>query len=118
MTPSPATPKKLGRAGRRLWSDVVTGYELRPDELVHLRDACRTADVIAELEAEVASVEGVSWRLPLWRELRLQRLALVRLLARLNLPDGRGAAPAGAGESESSKARRAARARWDGRAAG
>lgn len=108
-------PSGLGEAGRRLWTEVAPAWELRPDEAVILRDACRTVDVIADLEAEAAAAEGISNRLPLLRELRLQRLALVRLVARLDLPDppaGAGAAP---GESDSSKARRAARARWDRR---
>lgn len=40
--------------GRRLWDSVVSGYQLRPDELRILEDACATADEIAYWRREAA----------------------------------------------------------------
>ncbi|WP_255945095.1 hypothetical protein [Streptomyces odontomachi] len=51
--PKPRPPAKLGPAGRRSWREVVDRYELRPDESRILGDACREADIVERIEAEL-----------------------------------------------------------------
>lgn len=81
-------------AGRRLWSSVVDDYELDEHELVILREAVRTVDLLTDLDAAVR-VEGAIVDSPQGRkanpaavEARQQRIALARLLAALRLPSG------------------------------
>ena len=85
-------------AGSALWSSIADGtkYELRPDELVVLDAACKTADVIAELEHEWENLGrpfltrgsmGQDVIHPLIAEMKGQRAAQARLLAQLKLPD-------------------------------
>jgi hypothetical protein len=45
------TPVRLQAAGGALWADITGVYGLRVDELRVLKDACRIADVLTELEA-------------------------------------------------------------------
>lgn len=42
-------PAKLGRAGRELWRSIIPTYDLRPDEVRLLADACREADIVQRL---------------------------------------------------------------------
>lgn len=111
------TPEGLEQAGSDLWASIAgTGkYDFRPDELQVLRDACRTADIIAKLEGEmegqaltVKGSQGQPVANPMLAELRQYRALLRGHLKSLNLPDEDGRA----GESRSSAARRAANARW------
>ena len=51
--PRPRKPADLGTAGRRLWSAVVDDYELSPDELAALREACRCVDELERLRTAV-----------------------------------------------------------------
>ncbi|MFD8336781.1 hypothetical protein ACFV42_29530 [Streptomyces solisilvae] len=90
----PRPPAKLGAAGRRLWREIVERYELRPDEARILGDACREADIVERLEAELADaplmVKGSMGQLvapPLVSEARQHRSVLVALLKSLKLPD-------------------------------
>lgn len=113
-------PSGLGAAGEQLWSDVAADYELRPDELRVLEAACRTADMIARLDAamvdEPLMVSGSMGQLrehPLISESRQQRQSLAALLKQLKLPDE----GASSSESRSSAARAAANARWSRRGA-
>lgn len=116
-------PHGLDAAGIALWRAITSwtiddqAVEFRPDELALLTMACRTADQVARLEAEVTdeplTVAGSRDQPtvnPLVVELRLQRGALASLLARIDVPDT-------ASEWEtltpSQRGRRAARARWD-----
>ncbi len=46
-------PAGAGPAGRKLWRAVVVEYELQEHELLLLREAVRTADLLDELEATV-----------------------------------------------------------------
>lgn len=112
------TPASLSKSGAALWRSVASRYELRPDELSVLEQACSTADMIAELEA--ARVEaglplmtkgsmGQEVIHPFIGELRAQRAQLARLMARLKLPDDSSGAGGG---DVSSSARHAAAARW------
>ncbi len=83
-------PKDLGSAGKALWDSVVSTYELAPHELEMLAQACRTADVIAALDDEITQgvlADDNKRVLPAVIELRLQRLALARLVSALRLPD-------------------------------
>ena len=110
----PSAPKGLDVTGRRLWKRVVSAYELRPDELVLLESACRTADLVVRLEAAmegqpltVRGSMGQQREHPLLSEARQQRGLLARLLAQLKLPD-EGTVP----NKRSEQARHAAMARW------
>jgi hypothetical protein len=93
-TPRYPVPAGLERTGKSLWRRVSRGYILRPDELVLLEMAARTADTIAQLEAEMQgqplTARGSMGQLrehPLLSEARQQRAALQRLLVSLKLPD-------------------------------
>lgn len=91
---TPPAPTGAGAAGRRLWSSVVEPFDLDEHELALLRQACRTADLLDKLDAEVrrdgpmvGSGDGRKAH-PTAVESRAQRIALARLLAALRLPAG------------------------------
>lgn len=120
MTTNKATtraPAGLEASGRRLWRGVADKYELRPDELLVLEHAARTADLIDDLAAGLQGAPlmqpgsmGQARPNPLLAEIRNQRQLLGTLLRQLGLPDedeGRAA-----GDRASVAARKAARARW------
>jgi hypothetical protein len=78
--------------GRRLWRDVLSAHDGGPDELLVLEAACRLADELSRLEAELAvspvlveGSKGQSKPNPLFAEARNHRLALSRLLNSLGL---------------------------------
>lgn len=110
-------PTKLGAKARRLWNDITDYYDLRPDELRILEDACREVDLVERLESAMSKEELVvrgSMGQPvangLLGELRAHRSILKGLLAQLKLPDEPGAGRI----SASTQARNAAQARWAG----
>lgn len=115
---TPKTPAALAAAGTALWDSVVPQYELRPDEYRILEDACREADLIAQLQEAQAQHDllttgsmGQEVISPFISELRQHRTVLSNLLKALKLPDS----PAGAqrkNEYTSTQAAKAARARW------
>ncbi len=118
MTAKPRSPRNLAAAGRSLWRSVVDTYELRPDELLLLEKACRTADESARLDEEtrtaplmVTGSTGQQRHNPLLNEARQTRALLGALLKQLALPDeeSRHAATA---HNNSARAMTAARARW------
>lgn len=87
-------PEGVKAAGRRLWSSVTDDYELDEHELSLLREAVRTVDLLADLDAAVRkdgalveSPQGIKAH-PAAVEARQQRIALARLLAALRLPAG------------------------------
>ncbi len=91
---APKPPQGTKAAGRRLWREVMAVYELEQHELLLLREACRTADVLDELAARV-EIEGAVTNSPQGEranpalvEARQQRIALARILAALRLPAG------------------------------
>lgn len=95
--PKPPTGTQAG--GRRLWASVVDVYDLDEHELVLLREASRTVDLLDGLDAAVRadgalleSPQGVKAH-PAAVEARQQRLTLARLLAALRLPDEAGRRP-------------------------
>lgn len=90
----PSPPKGTGAGGKRLWFDVLNGFELDEHEMALLIEATRTVDLLDELDAAVKS-EGAVIDSPHGRkahpaavEARQQRIALARLLAALRLPSG------------------------------
>lgn len=105
------TPAKLAAAGRRLWLQVTSKYELRADELVTLEAACRASDRIVAMEAErdgAVTATGSMGQLvvhPLVAEIRAHEAQVTSLLAKLKLPDDSGAAKV-------SQQREAAQSRW------
>jgi hypothetical protein len=115
-------PAGLGTAGRHLWRRITEGLRLRADELALLEAACRTADDLAALEGAlrkakpvVAGSAGQPRPNPLYAEVRASREALRRLLGSLDLPEAEGELGSEwDGLTASSRARKAARARWSG----
>jgi hypothetical protein len=86
-------PKGLGYQGQKLWRSVLDEFELEtePHKLRILFDACKTADLIDQLEKGMAgeplTVLGSQRQRvihPLVSELRFARGLLAQLLARLN----------------------------------
>ncbi len=81
-------PRGLKSAGQRLWTAVHERYGLAPHEELLLVEACRTADRLDKINADLAKP-----RLPddrrdrLYREARAQQAMLARLVASLRLPD-------------------------------
>lgn len=107
-------PAGLDGRGRRLWSAVIAGFELSDAERVILLEACRTADLVDRLTAELAGgsltvvgSRGQTVLNPIAAELRQQRDLLGRLLGRLALPTDDEAEDAAA-----RLGRRGAEARW------
>lgn len=89
-----APPEGLEESGRRLWASVLAVYELEEHEAAVLTEACRTVDLLDELDQEVRaygvvveSPQGPKAN-PAAVEARQQRIALARLLAALRLPSG------------------------------
>lgn len=87
------SPAGLQAEGKRLWKSVITEFDLEsePHKRQILGQACRVADVIAELDeaAEQAplTVKGSMGQQvisPFIAEARAQRSLLAQLLARLN----------------------------------
>ncbi len=95
-TTAPKPPPGLGTSGRRLWRSVVDSYTMAEHELTLLREACRTADAVDLLQAQLdrdgvmsESSQGVRVH-PALAELRQQRITLARLLAALQVPAEQG----------------------------
>ena len=110
-------PVGLGEAGLGLWRQVVGDYELAPDELALLAQACRTLDELEAireaLEAGPVTVKGSTGQPKvsgLFAEARAHRLVLAKLLQQLELPaDGEDVGKTPAQE----RASKAATVRWD-----
>lgn len=92
MTTTPRTPRGLKTGGRRLWSAVTTDFELDESASAVLVEACFTADLLAELRLKLTEIEPVIDSTqgprvhPLLCEVRMQRLALAKLIASVGLP--------------------------------
>jgi hypothetical protein len=90
-------PSGLSKAGRALWREVTCAYELDPHELLALAEACRLADLAADLEASARE-----------RGLTVQAVAEVRKLRQAVSTAVRDLAPAaGAGGMSASQSARA-----------
>jgi hypothetical protein len=48
-------PTGLGAAGRGLWRQVMTGFELDPAEMATLEQACRTVDLLGRIDVELSA---------------------------------------------------------------
>ena len=75
-----------------MWRSVAEDYELEEHESVLLTQACRTVDTIEVLQARLDVADVLDDRYngrvhPCLPELRLQRLALARLLKALDVGD-------------------------------
>jgi hypothetical protein len=121
-------PDHMGAAGTKLWTEIASFYDLRPDEYRLLEDACREADLIEVLADEqreqpvmITGSTGQQVLNPLIAEVRQHRGTLSTLLTKLKLPDdpetGATGQPASAGDDRASQARAAANARWSRRGA-
>jgi hypothetical protein len=81
----PVIPAGLAKAGKEFWRSVTDAYELRPDERQVLASACRTMDLLGQIESAldgqpllVAGQGGQEKAHPLIVEARHQRQALAR----------------------------------------
>lgn len=117
----PLPPEGVAAAGGRVWKLIVGKYDLRPDELATLEDACRITDMIDALDRAWAddgqpmTAKGSTGQLiihPLIGEIRTQRMARNALWRQLKLPDLDE--PAGEGEQPGTpnQHRSAANSRW------
>lgn len=109
---APRVPSGLSDAGKKLWRDTVAVYVLRADELVILKDACREADLVSRMEADLRTsdllIEGSMGQKvvhPLLSEVRQHRVTMAALLRGLKLPDDAGA-------GQTNQQREAAQSRW------
>ncbi len=94
-------PKDLQGRGRAFWRSILEDYDLSKPEMALLREACRCTDELEALRSAVLAAEVVtegSTGQPVvnkvYDELRRHREALTRLLAALDLPADKAAAPA------------------------
>lgn len=118
MSEQPQPPKNLGEQGTALWDSIVPTYDLRPDEIRILADACREADLIERLHEALAVSDlitkgsmGQEVTSPHVSELRQHRVVLKTLLAQLKIPDSPGQAARKSAHT-SEQARKAVRTRW------
>jgi hypothetical protein len=86
---APKPPPELKRAGRDLWTSIVSRYELEHHEEVLLHQACRIKDRLDELAKRIDK----SFDARLLTEERHQEIAFTRLYASLRLPDSNGHRP-------------------------
>lgn len=116
MSSKRTVPKGLGKSGSKMWGDLVSKYEFRLDELAVLERACRAADRIEAMEAElgdqVTSTGSMGQTVvhPLIPEIRAHSALIAGLLRQLKLPDD--PASPGAGSGETNQHRAAADSRW------
>ena len=109
----PDAPASLSDAGKALWADVVAKYDLRPDELRTLEDACAASDMLAELMSAwndlgrpyiTRGSMGQEVEHPLIGSIDKQRKARQAFIKQLKLPDDGG--------GKSNQQRDAAQSRW------
>jgi phage terminase small subunit len=116
----PTPPATLGRAGKKLWRDVLAAVpeniELDERERSILALAAHQADDLTRLEKAIerdgATVKGSMKQTivnPAIAEARHARLAISRLMGCISIPDE---AAHHAGTDTSRRAQKAARARW------
>lgn len=121
MAKRPAPPPALGAKGTALWKEIAWKYELRPDELSNLEDACLAKDVMDDLWKDMAATplktkgsQGQDVINPTFPEWRQYSMLAKSHLAALKIPDE---APGIKGvvkqtPATAHKSRAAARAAW------
>jgi hypothetical protein len=122
--PTLPPPKGLRSGSRKFWKTATAGVIWRPDELILLENACKTMDLVEQLDAAMDGqplvVPGSLGQLrehPLLSEARQQRAALARLLAQLKYPEPEMDAHSRTAGERSSAARKLAAERWSRRGA-
>ena len=110
-------PEGLGDEGLALWQSYCERYQLRPDELAWLEDACRLNDRLKEIRCAheelgrpllTTGSMGQEVTHPLLSDQTKFTAAKAALLARIKLPEA-ASKPASGSEG----ARKAANARWN-----
>jgi hypothetical protein len=88
-----APPEGLQAGGQEFWTAIIDKFALVDHELVILKEACRTIDLLDSLQAAIDR-DGPLQRWgegsrahPAAPELRQHRIALARLVATLGIPD-------------------------------
>jgi hypothetical protein len=113
------SPAGLGETGKKLWRSIheVFDFSEEPGKVHLLTQACRVADIIAELDdaadeapLTVRGSQGQPVIGPFIAEARVQRALQAELLGRLGLPDNDEDADEAARRSKAGKT--AAKARW------
>lgn len=90
MFAKPRAPDGLKARGRKFWDLAWTHWGFYPPEAQVLIEACRTIDVVEQLDRAAREAPGdVDRVIRVQREARQQRRELSRLLAQLQLPDPR-----------------------------
>jgi hypothetical protein len=114
----PPIPSNLGERGAALWESIASKFELRPDELAILLDACREADLIERIQDEMMFAPlisrgsmGQEVASPFVSEIRQHRTVLAGLLGKIKVPES-SEVSARKKAAVSDSARKAARARW------
>lgn len=114
-------PAGLDAAGKKLWKSVTEVFDFteEPGKVQVLAQACRVADVIAELDdaadeapLTVKGSMGQQVISPFIAEARAQRALLAQLLGKLGLPDNDDDDDADYRVRRSAAGRTAAKARW------
>ena len=115
--PKIPAPDALADTGKRVWETVTSKYDLRPDELLTLEDACAASDMIASLsqawndEGRPLTTKGSMGQQvihPLIGEIRTQRAARNAIWRQLKLPDDAESDASG----ETNQHRSAAQSKW------
>ena len=86
-------PEGLLEGGQRLWVSTLAAFELAEHEQIMLKEACRTVDLLDQLQALIDRDgpvlpwgEGTRAN-PAAVEARQHRIALARLVASIGIPD-------------------------------
>jgi hypothetical protein len=103
--PAPC-PASMADGGRALWSGVADAFELTPEQLVQLEEACRAKDRLDSLDAAIRGKHDVLLSIETdgngvtslvvnsaLREANATATVLKQLLAALRLPDVEGRRP-------------------------
>ena len=93
-TKVPSAPEDLRESGRKLWQEILASWSLDVHEVAILKQACRTVDLLDQLQASleadgVMSESSQGSRVhPAVAEIRQQSVTLARLFAALRMPVG------------------------------
>lgn len=109
MAANRRAPNGLKASGRNLWADMVSRFDFEEHEYITLKEACRTADRLDELDREmedepltVVNSKGDETANPRIVEQRQQAMVFTRLIASMRLPDEEGNLPQHRGASRGS----------------